>query len=163
MPGLICATDKVLPRVRSDILTLEGSRRVFIFSALVGWTPQCFICHLRSHASSLTLLMQQLLIPRGKLSSRVPLMHLFHAPQLSGMACCNSRAFFNVFDPSIPVACPCFFKASGWAARFRLRNCSACLTLLWPWTMCCSLIGERGILCSAASRGLGHLSCTLVE
>jgi len=25
------------------------------------------------------------------------------------------EGLFNVFDPSIPVACPCFFKASGWA------------------------------------------------
>ena len=63
MPGLICVTDKVLPRVWSDIPTLEVSRWVFIFSALAGWTPLCFARHLRSHASSLTLLMQQLLIP----------------------------------------------------------------------------------------------------
>ena len=27
------------------------------------------------------------------------------------------EGLFNVFDPSIPVACPCVFKASGWAQR----------------------------------------------
>ena len=137
MPGLICVTNKVLPRVWSDIPTLEVSRRVFIFSALVGWTLLCFARRLRSHASSLTLSMQQLLIPRRKLSSRVPLMHLFHESQLSGMACCESRAFLTssirhflrhvLASSRLPV---------GRSARFRLRNFSACLTLLWQWTMC---------------------------
>ena len=136
MPGLICVTDKVLPRVWSDIPTLEVSRRVFIFSDLVGGTMLCFARHLHSHASLLTLLMQQLLIPRGKLSSCVPMMHLFHASQLSGMACCNSRAFLTssirhflwhvLASSRLPV---------GRSARFRLRNFSACLTLLWQWTM----------------------------
>jgi len=27
------------------------------------------------------------------------------------------EGLFNVFDPSIPVACSCVFKASGWAQR----------------------------------------------
>jgi hypothetical protein len=27
------------------------------------------------------------------------------------------EGLFNVFDPSLPVACPCVFKASGWAQR----------------------------------------------
>jgi len=27
------------------------------------------------------------------------------------------EGLFNIFDPSIPVACPCVFKASGWAQR----------------------------------------------
>jgi hypothetical protein len=27
------------------------------------------------------------------------------------------EGLFNVFDPSVPVACPCVFKALGWARR----------------------------------------------
>ena len=76
------------------------------------------------------------------------------------------EGLFDVFEPSVPVACPCVFKASGWAQR-SLSTKELLRVFDTPLDMDNLLIeiGGRGLLYAArhhSHRGLIHLSCSVL-